>query len=153
VSADVRPRTVLDELLRQGLVIHDEAEDRIALLVEAFVPRADHPAIHEFFASNLHDHAAAAADNLLTREGNAPFLERAVYYNGLRSESVDILEGSARRLALGILNELNAEALALQRDDRDQPAARERFRFGVYFYRATQPGDGASETANETRAS
>lgn len=153
VSADVRPRTVLDELLRQGLVKHDEAEDRVGLLVEAFVPRADHPAIYEFFASNLHDHAAAAADNLLTREGHAPFLERAVYYNGLQSGSVDALECSARRLALGILNELNAEALALQREDRDQPAARERFRFGVYFFRASQPGDARTETADETRAS
>ncbi len=151
VSADVRPRTVLDELLRQGLVVHDEADDQIALLVEAFVPRADHPAIYEFFASNLHDHAAAAADNLLTRDGKAPFLERAVYYNGLQPKSVDALEGAARRLALGALNELNAEALALQREDRDLPGARERFRFGVYFYRAAQPAEPSPDTADEKR--
>ncbi len=149
VSADVRPRTVLDELLRQGLVTHDEVEDRVTLLVEAFVPRADHPAIFEFFASNLHDHAAAAAENLLTQGGKAPFLERAVYYNGLKQELVTALEGSARRLALGALNELNAEALALQRQDRDGPAAQERFRFGVYFYRAVQPEPAVPDTANE----
>ena len=145
VSADVRPRTVLDELVRQGLVRVDEDADAVTLLAEAFVPRNDHPAIYEFLASNLHDHAAAAADNLLTRDGKAPFLERAVYYGALRPESVDRLEGEARRLALGALNELNAEALGLQRGDRGQPVARERFRFGVYFYRARQAGDAAPE--------
>jgi hypothetical protein len=150
VSADLRPRTVLDELLRQGLVTHEEAEDRVTLRAEAFVPRADHPAIHEFFASNLHDHAAAAAENLLSPSGKAPFLERAVYYNGLAPASVDALEQAARRLALGALAELNAEALALQRDDRDRPAPRQRFRFGVYFYRTDQPTEAASE-ANEER--
>jgi hypothetical protein len=153
VSADVRPRTVLDELVRQGLVQIDEAEDRVTLLVEAFVPRADHPAIHEFFASNLHDHAAAATDNLLTRDGKAPFLERAVFYNGLSTDSVDALEGTARRLALGVLNELNADALARQREDRDRPAARERFRFGVYFYRARQSGEAAPDQTGEQRES
>lgn len=151
VSADVRPRTVLDELLRQGLVTHDEAEDRIALLVEAFVPRADHPAIYEFFASNLHDHAAAAGENLLTPEDKAPFLERAVYYNGLQRQSVDALEVSARRLALSSLNELNAEALALQREDRDLAGERQRFRFGVYFYRANQSAEPAPGTDDEKR--
>ena len=101
----------------------------------------------------LHDHAAAATDNLLTRDGKAPFLERAVFYNGLSTESVDALEGSARRLALGALNELNAEALARQREDRDRPAARERFRFGVYFYRARQSGEAAPEKTGEQRES
>jgi Family of unknown function (DUF6502) len=143
-SADVRPRTVLDELVRQGLVAHDEADDRVTLLVEAFVPRSDHPAIFDFFASNLHDHAAAAADNLLTEASKAPHLERAVYYSGLRPESVDQVERSARQLALGVLNELNAQALALQREDRDRPGDRERFRFGVYFYREIQ-GQGTAK--------
>ena len=144
-SADLRPRTVLDELVRQGLVRLDEAADTVTLLAEAFVPRSDHPAIYEFLASNLHDHAAAAADNLLTRDGKAPFLERAVYYGGLRAESVDALEASARRLALAALTELNAEALGLRRGDRELPAARERFRFGVYFYRARQADEAAPD--------
>ena len=91
-SVDIRPRTVLDELLSQGLVAFDEAADRVTLLVDAFVPRNDSPAIFDFFESNLHDHAAAATENLLAASGKAPFLERAVYYNGLRPDSVDALE-------------------------------------------------------------
>ena len=44
-------------------------------------------------------------------------------------------------LALAALNELNAEALGLRGGDRELPTARERFRFGVYFYRARQPDE------------
>ena len=60
-----------------------------------------------------------------------------------------MLEVSARRLALGALNELNAEALALQRGDRDLPEGQERFRFGVYFYRVAQPAELSTDTAIE----
>jgi len=141
-SVDIRPRTVLDELLSQGLVAFDEAADRVTLLVDAFVPRNDSPAIFDFFESNLHDHAAAATDNLLAASGKAPYLERAVYYNGLRPVSVDALEGAARQLAANALAELNAQALTLQAGDRDDAGAAERFRFGVYFYRAPQRIDG-----------
>ena len=56
--------------------------------------------------------------------------------------SVDTLEGAARQLAANALAELNAQALALQAGDRDDAGAAERFRFGVYFYRAPQRIDG-----------
>jgi hypothetical protein len=150
VDADVRARTVLDELLRQGLVAHDEAADEVILLVDAFVPRNDSPEIFDFFASNLHDHGAAATENLLATPGKPPFLERAVYYDGLSPASVETLDRSARRLALHALGELNAEALALQRADEAAVDATERFRFGVYFYRARQ--DRAFGAATEPEA-
>ena len=132
---------MLDELLSQGLVAFDEAADRVTLLVDAFVPRNDSPAIFDFFESNLHDHAAAATDNLLAASGKAPYLERAVYYNGLRPVSVDALEGAARQLAASALAELNAQALALQAGDRDDAGGRRALPLrGLFLPRAKHRG-------------
>lgn len=134
VSADVRPRTVLDELARQDFVMVDEVADEVVLLVDAFVPQGRDPAVLDVMAQNLHDHGAAAIDNLLAPAGQAPFLERAVYYNGLTEESVQMVEAMARAAALEALARLNSEALARQRADQGRAGAVRRFRFGAYFY-------------------
>lgn len=90
-----------------------------------------------FFAANVGDHLAAAADNLLSEK--PPFLERAVFYNRLSGASVDRIEARARGLSQSVLEELNRESAALQQADRESDAgaeaATERYRFGVYFYR------------------
>lgn len=135
VSKDVRPRTVLDELVRLGLV-EVGADDAVRLLADAFVPAKGGEELLAFFERNLHDHLAAAAGNLLAGPDDHRFLERAVYYNNLRPADVDRLEAEARTLALAALRHLNGLALEMQQAARDDAGAGERFRFGVYFFRA-----------------
>lgn len=148
VSKDVRPRTVLDELLRLGLVEVGEG-DAVRLLADAFVPaKGGGEEMLAFFGRNLHDHIAAAAGNLLAGPDGRRFLERAVYYNNLRPADVDRLEAEARTLALAALRHLNGLALEMQQGARDDAGAGERFRFGVYFFRAgTEPNDAAAPPA------
>jgi hypothetical protein len=145
VSTDLRPRTVLDELLRLGLVVHDEATDTVRLLAEGYVPAGGGAEVFGFFGRNLHDHLAAAVANLLAGPEERRFLERAVYYNALPPEAVDRLEAEARTLALAALRHLNSLALERQQaaageaavvpEDGGARAPLERFRFGVFFYR------------------
>jgi hypothetical protein len=135
ISTDVRPRTVLDELVRQGLVAHDPATDTVQLLAEAFVPREGEAAMLGFMQQNLHDHIAAAAANLLAAPDAPRRLERAVFYNNLPGADVDRLEAEARTLALAALRHLNSLALEAQQAGHESPAPKERFRFGVYFWR------------------
>lgn len=142
VSKDVRPRTVLDELLRLGLVEAD-ADGALRLLGEAFVPANDGEELLAFFERNLHDHMAAAAANLAAGPDGRRFLERAVYYNNLRPADVDRLEAEARTLALAALRHLNGIALEMQQAAREDAGAGERFRFGVYFFRAEPEADAA----------
>ncbi|MEM7488863.1 MAG: DUF6502 family protein [Pseudomonadota bacterium] len=131
VSRDIRPRTVLDELLRQGLVI--ARDDGLALTADAVVgPGSDDHGL-VFFAANLGDHLAAAAENLLSEE--PPFLERAVFYTRLTPEAVDALEARARELGQDLLVTLDAESRAAQEAGKMDPANAERYRFGIYFYR------------------
>lgn len=131
ISQDIRPRTMLDEMLRQSL-IRQEGGD-LYLDADAFLGPADLEQKVFFFAENVGDHLAAAVDNLLAEEPK--FLERAVFYNRLRPASVDEIEAKARDLGATVLVELNKEALARQTADLDDEDGTERFRFGVFFYR------------------
>ena len=141
VSTDIRARTVLDELVRQNLVRLDHAGEQVELLAEAVLGSGDADQKLHFFARNVGDHIDAATANLLADPG--PFLERAVFYNRLRPTSVDAIEAEARATAGSVLTALNRTAYERQMADRDQADAGERFRFGVYFYRAPDddPGD------------
>jgi len=132
ISRDIRPRTVLDELTRQKLASLD-AFDQVILRTEAFVGPADQETRIHFFSSNVGDHLAAAAENLVAED--PPFLERAVFYNRLNPGSVDDIESMARELSNDALRRVNKEASEHQSQDRDDEKAIERFRFGMFFYR------------------
>ena len=131
ISSDVRPRAMLDELLRLQ-VVH-EAELGIALVDDGFAPRHGFDETAALFADNLRDHAAAAVANL---EGERDLLEQAVFVD-------QISEASARRLhevAVRAWKQAFATVMreAQQRFDADAalPAAQRshRARFGVYFF-------------------
>jgi hypothetical protein len=133
-SKDIRARVVLDEWLRLGIVSLDD-QDRVVLNTEAFVPQEGVEEKLYYFAHNLHDHAAAAADNLT---GNGPSrLERSVYYDALSAASVAELDVQARQLGTKMLKALNRSAMEFEARDAQTAAPRHRFTCGIYFY--TEP--------------
>ena len=131
ISQDVHPRTVLDLLSAAGAVTFDEQADLVTLVSAAFTP-ADEGQALDYLGRNLGDHAEAAVANVLS-EGEPPFFERALHYNGLTPASAAQLDAQARRLASTMLNVLNQEALRLQEQDAGDPEASERIRVGVYI--------------------
>lgn len=133
VSKDIRPRAVLDEWLRLG-VAHLDAEGRVRLNAEAFVPARGFDEKAYYFGRNLHDHVAAAAHNLSGRK--PAFLERSVYYPGLSKESVAELAKLASRAGMEALQAVNRRALELKRRDAADEQADRRMNFGIYFYDA-----------------
>jgi len=144
-STDIRPRAVLDEWLRLG-VVEIDAKDRVRLRVEGFVPTRGYDEKAHYFGRNLHDHIAAAAHNL--EGGEPPMLERSVYYEGLTPESVEELSSLAEREGMKTLRALNRRAAALKRRDAKRTGNRFRFNFGVFLYRgenADEPGDGGAD--------
>lgn len=135
VSTDLRPRAVLDEWLRQGLVTIDPA-DRVVLDATAFTPSRHFGEQAAFLGWNLGDHAGAAVHNLLA--DGPPLFERAVFYDGLSPAALDRLEALARREADALLIRLNQEARRLVEIDAGRPVATGRMRLGAYFFR--EPG-------------
>ncbi|ABG30202.1 hypothetical protein CEP88_12710 [Roseobacter denitrificans] len=149
INTDIRPRTILDELMRQELV-HESDDGLLRISDGAFSgPVSDHDKL-VFFASNVGDHLAAASQNLLSED--APFLERAVFYNRLSPGSVDQIEQHAGQLAQNMLETLNAQSSRLQQADQNETEPKERYRLGVYFYReSTNAGlDRAKDETGET---
>ncbi|HRJ69814.1 MAG TPA: DUF6502 family protein [Beijerinckiaceae bacterium] len=139
VTRDVRPRAVLDELLEQEIVSLDD-EGRVHLLATALVPSRDMDALSYYFGRNLHDHLAAAVENLAGR--TPAFLERAVHYEGLSEATTVALEAKSRELALAALQAANREALAARAEEPSgEGSVRDwRWTFGLYIFRErTQP--------------
>ncbi len=131
VNRDIRPRVVLDEWLRLGVVNIDD-DGRIRLHAGAFVPTKGFDEMSFYFGHNVHDHAAAAAHNLLG--GEPPFLERSVHYDGLSADAVDQLARQAATLGMETLVAVNKNALALTKRGGTTSLPRQRMTFGVYFY-------------------
>jgi hypothetical protein len=129
VTRDVRPRAVLDEWLDRKIVTVD-AEGRIVLAEAAIAPNKGDDRQLYFFGRNLHDHIAAAVANISTSP--APFMERAVHYEGLSEDASRRLEALSRELAMNALLAANKEAQSLQ---KGHEGGEWRWNFGVYVYR------------------
>lgn len=132
VSSDVRPRAVLDELLRLG-VAHETPEG-VALEGSGFAPRQGFEELSDLFAANLQDHAAAAVANL---QGEASFLEQAVFVDDITAESAQQLHQVSVLAWKQALKTVMQEAQERFDNDATQANATtrtHRARFGVYFY-------------------
>ena len=133
INRDLRPRTLLDELLRIGLV-QETADGMLVVARTADVPRGDLDRLAYYFGRNLADHLAAAGDNLT---GAAPpHLERALAFDGLSAAAVAELSHQAEALGMAMLTRLNEMAVALAEADPPPPAEARRFLAGLYVYSA-----------------
>lgn len=133
VTRDVRPRAVLDEWLDRKIVTID-AEGRIVLAEAAIAPNKGDERQLYYFGRNLHDHIAAAVANITASA--APFMERAVHYEGLSEDAARRLEALSRELAMTALLAANREAQNAQKEAEE---GEWRWNFGVYVYREKEP--------------
>ena len=141
VSTNVRPRSVLDELLRLG-VVEVDANDYVHLVTSGFVPGKELDAKSFYFGESLHDHLAAGVHNL--EDAGRRFLERSVYYDELSPEAVEALRAQSEKLSMEVLKEINKRGMALEREDPPAPGKRMRMRLGVYFFSEPVPPRAAA---------
>lgn len=135
-SKDIRPRAVLDEWQRLGIVHVDEA-DCVCLNVEGFVPEKGFDEKAYYVGHNVHDHLAAGAHNLLN--GTPPFLERSVYSDQISEASARELAELSRELGMHMLQSILRRAQELEERDARNNAATTRMNFGIYFYSERNP--------------
>lgn len=132
VSSDIRPRAMLDELLRLGVV--SESDTGVALAADGFAPRQGFDETAALFGANLRDHAEAASRNL---HGDANFLEQAVFVDQISAESAQRLHAVAVQAWREAFQTVMREAQArFDADATGLPAnqPRHRARFGVYYF-------------------
>lgn len=142
ISKDIRPRSVLDEMLRLGAVEVDD-DDRVRLKTEAFIPSKGFDEKAYYLGRNVHDHIAAARHNV--QGGEPPLLERSVYYDDLSLESVRELDELAHREGMKLLQLINRRARELQAADERATNPIHRINFGLYFYRDRQAPESDEE--------
>jgi hypothetical protein len=138
VTRDVHPRSLLDELLRLGLAVHDAGEDTVALAQDAFVPRGDMERMLGFLGQNVGDHLGAAVDNVLG-DGRQHF-EQAVFADELSPQSVAAVRESIDEQWRALRGALVPQLTALI--DADQAAGRpqdQRLRVGLFSYSERMP--------------
>lgn len=144
ISSDLKPRPILDELVRLGMVSVD-ADERVTLNVGAFVPAKDAEERAFFLGENVGDHLAAGAHNLAG--GDPPFLDQAVYSDDLSPESVNALLHLSREQWSEVLRIVVRRTAELEAKDLAAGRATHRINIGMYFYaepRAAAPEDGRS---------
>ncbi|HVO90720.1 MAG TPA: DUF6502 family protein [Casimicrobiaceae bacterium] len=131
ISTDVRPRVLLDELIRLGVAAHTVDGD-VELLVYAFVPQKDRKERLFYFGRNMHDHLAACVHNLGGRE--PPMLEQSIFSFELSDASVTRIADLTRREWQKVMARLvNAIAACEERDRLDRRTTR-RMNIGLYFF-------------------
>lgn len=136
-SNDVRPHTLLQEMIRLGVarLVEPDANsegDRVCLCVDALVPKEGTAEMLQLFSDNVGDHLAAAARNL--RGGGAPMLEQSIFADDLSPESAAAMGELARQIWAKAFHEIVTEATTLNHQDRGHQNADQRVRIGMYFY-------------------
>ena len=132
LSKDIRPRAVLDELLRVGAVQLDD-EDRVTLSAEAFIPSAGVDERLYYLGRALGDHMEASSRNVLGTP--RPFMDRMVHYDNIPLADMEELRAHAEKAGMQALRQVNRRAMEASEHETDEP---QRITFGVYFY--TEPG-------------
>jgi hypothetical protein len=147
INQDIRPRSVLDEWLRLGVVSINEA-DEVVLLSNAFIPKEGLEEKLAYYGHNLGDHAAAAADNVLST--NSPWFERSVHHDSLTEAQVEKLRVRAVKLGMQTLTQLHTLAnqpadAESQPDNAPDNGPKKRFTCGVYFYSTDATEDATTK--------
>lgn len=135
VTRDMHPRSLLEEMLRLGYAQHDAADDRVTLLIDAFVPRGDRARMDAFLGANVGDHLSAAVANVLG-DGRQHF-EQALFADGLSEQSLQSLRPliAEQWRALADLLVPRLEKL-IEADVKTGPPNEQRMRVGLFCYQA-----------------
>lgn len=154
VTRDVHPRSLLDELVRLGLAVHDAERDTVRLVRDAFVPRGDAERMLGFLGHNVGDHLDAAVANVLGDGGD--HFEQAIFADGLSAHSLErmreLVSAQWRELVSALVPAIQALI------EQDRAAARvcdRRVRIGLYTFddrTDVEPAPGAHSVSTPAPA-
>ncbi|MHB1581806.1 MAG: DUF6502 family protein [Acidithiobacillus sp.] len=130
VKADMRPGTLLDELLRVGVIVVEG--EMVRLQRTAYVSDLPEDQL-AFLGTNVGDHLQSAIHNL---EGGPPYFERALYFDDLPAEMLEQIRADLAVMGDGLLRQAHQQVT--QMDKAPLSGRRRRMRFGVYYYEEPQ---------------
>ncbi len=142
-TTDLRPRAILDELTRAGVV---EVRDRrtVVLRTDAYVPRAGEKEKLAMLAEDPPELIGTMLHNILS-DADDPWLQQKVAYDNLGERGAAGLRARLRRRAERFLKGIDQ---LISRFDRDRtptaPAGSRRYAgLGVYYFQSPHDNAGA----------
>ena len=137
VTQDLHPRSALEELLRLGLVRHDQAADQICLLSPDYIPGADHVEMLTLLGDNVGDHLESAVANLA--KDAIQHHDQAVFADELSQESLRAVAPVIRAHWQSLRDDLLPRLTALIQADRTAGRPQDqRLRVGLYSFSESQ---------------
>lgn len=131
LKADMRARSILDELLRTG-VVSESADGEISLLRHGYVSALPEDKL-AFLGANVGDHLQSALHNL--EHPQTAFFERAVYYDAIPAEDLARVLPAMLSWSDELLRRANDELMPHDQEGIEAPAQPlRRMRLGVYYY-------------------
>jgi Family of unknown function (DUF6502) len=140
ITQDVRPRAVLESMIRLDLV-KINAADKLELVNHELIPSRAVGKMLDLLRDNTRDHLNAAVSNTLG--GQPAFLEQSIYANGLTEQSSEKIHQIIRKrwltLTQGVVPTIQR---AIDEDAKVIDSAEQestRMRVGLYFYSEKEP--------------
>jgi hypothetical protein len=133
VTKDVHPKSILADMVRLGLVSHNEKNDMVELLDAIYVPRADWAQMVGFIGANVGGHLQASVENVL--DGGNKHFEQALLADELSKESLEDAKVLITEQWRELLTQLGPQLQALM--DQDKVHGRQQnqqLRIGLYSY-------------------
>ena len=150
VTRDVHPRSMLDELIRLGIMTFDEKLDQVSLTRVDFVPRSDSRQMFELLGDNVGDHLDAAVANVL--HDGSRHLEQAVFADELSAESIEALRPLVNDQWKALREKMVPVLTALIEADKHAGRAQDqRVRIGLYAFADTTADPRSSDKCCLTR--
>jgi len=143
-SKDLHHRTVLQELLRLGVVFVEGKN--VSLARDGFSPNPDLHEARLLMAQSVADHLNAGVHNL-TLDQQKKFLEQSVFVDGLSSESAQKLNLLSNEIWAHALKKITEYATPLCEQDTGVTSSH-RFRLGVFSFSELEKQD-KEETKHE----
>ncbi len=133
VSNDVRARSILDELLRMGVVQIADTGD-VELLEEAFIPSEEEGQKLFYFEQASYAHLMAGVQNLEGRK--SAFFDRVVQYQSIPASALPEISALLEDKGMALLKEANVMA---KRSSKEAATETESVAIGLYFFH--EPGN------------
>ncbi len=128
VSKDVRPRALLDELLRSGLV--EVRDDIVHLKTSAFVPKDNFEDTLYYLERGVTSHLDAAVSNVAFN-GQPAYFDRMVHYDTIEADKISQLVSSVDTEGMKLLKHINTQAKNSSNKKSERPHS---FTLGVYVF-------------------
>ncbi|WP_417517224.1 DUF6502 family protein [Marinobacter sp.] len=137
-SGDMPPRSVLDELLRVGVVSVDGDTGKLTLKQRAYVPAGDSKEMLHIFGEDVSDLIATIDHNLVSSEGGQqPLFQRTLTYSNIPPDVMEAWRTLAAEQSQIMLEHLDSWLGPKDRDVSGKPTdseRRESFRTGVSVF-------------------